>query len=145
MNRHFHGLRTGRVGTMLLGASCIAAVLLCACGESTEPTPQPRVLTEHSFLSAGGAKKQLGEDCTVAGGSECLSGLCFKYRPRLGEGYVCSRGCATDEDCPSLWGCLPIHPTPDSLFCAPPQDWVPRAINARNGTIWVAPAADSGR
>jgi hypothetical protein len=103
-----------------------------ACGDTvSEVFPPKPVFTEHRPLKTEKASKQLGEDCTTSGASECLSGTCFHYKPSPREGYVCSQLCQTDEGCPPLWSCTSIYPGEGNRFCTPPQDWKPRTTAVR--------------
>jgi hypothetical protein len=93
----------------------------------------PQVFTEHRFLRAAPEtpKKQLGEDCSTYGASECLSELCFHAGADPSRGHVCSKACNSDEACPEAWTCRSVYPTPGSSFCAPPTEWTPKATRSR--------------
>ena len=114
-----------------------------ACGKSVpEGTPPKPVFTEHRPQKAEKASKQLGEECTAAGASECHTGTCFHYKAAPQEGYVCSQKCQTDDSCPLRWSCISIYPGEGNRFCTPPQDWQPQATSVRV-TALAAPASRS--
>lgn len=103
-----------------------------ACGNSVpEASPPKPVFTEHRPMQAEKPSKQLGEDCTTFGTSECISGTCFHYKPSPREGYVCSQKCQTDEGCPPLWACTSIYAGESNRYCSPPQDWKPQSTAVR--------------
>jgi hypothetical protein len=103
--------------------------VLGGCGDTrveTEPAgvvqavavPQ-EVLTEHRPLRSEKATKPLGADCTEEGASACLSGLCLHVKPGRKEGYVCSRACQGEQDCPRNWRCAQVYPTSEGRLCVP--------------------------
>jgi hypothetical protein len=113
------------LGAVLL---VLGAQLLPGCRpgeEASEDRPRRQVFSEHRFLQATQPTKQLGEDCTTYGASECLSGLCLHYKHNPAEGYACSKQCEGDLECPEDWRCTSAHPTPGSEFCVPPSEWSP--------------------
>ncbi|PTL76855.1 hypothetical protein DAT35_47120 [Vitiosangium sp. GDMCC 1.1324] len=77
------------------------------------------VLTEHRPLRAEMATKQMGEDCSENGASACLSGVCLHVKPGREEGYVCSRACQGEQECPQDWRCAQVYPTPQGRLCVP--------------------------
>jgi hypothetical protein len=95
----------------------------------TQPEPEAppvvarEVLTEHRPLRAEKATKQLGEDCTGPGASACLSGVCLHVKPGRKEGYVCSRACQSEQECPRNWRCAQVYPTPEGRLCVPSPSW----------------------
>lgn len=125
-------LRTGRSRLLLLlGVAAVlgtaAQVASCACGGPDQRRDaSPRVFTSHQFLQMGPATKQLGEDCTAGGTSECQSSICFHYGPDPASRYACSRRCEEHDDCPMNWWCISIYPAPGHTYCAPPSNWTPR-------------------
>lgn len=126
-----------RIGELTIAALLGLQLASCACEpgvDSREMTPEGRrgnVFTEHKFLTAAKATKRLGEDCTTYGASECLSELCLHYKHAPSEGYVCSRQCESDRDCPVDWNCVSTYPAPGSEFCVPPEDWVSSVAQER--------------
>ncbi|MEQ8886040.1 MAG: hypothetical protein RID93_00280, partial [Sandaracinaceae bacterium] len=74
-----------------LWALAAASLLLMAC-EGDRP-----------MGGDGGAMAEFTEACGVSG--DCLSGLCLEI---AADRAFCTRGCATDADCPDSgnWGCV---------------------------------------
>lgn len=109
-----------------------------ACGIGLNSSEEGRlpdkksVLTEHRPLHAAKASKQLGEDCTVYGRTECLSGVCLHVSPDRNTGYFCSSACTRREDCPSEWNCNQLYPGPGGSACVPPSGWTAKAASARS-------------
>ncbi|MHB1846166.1 MAG: hypothetical protein ACYCWW_15185 [Deltaproteobacteria bacterium] len=95
----------------------------------------PSVLTEHRFAVAASPTKQLGEDCTAYGRSDCPSGVCFHYQADPRTGYVCSASCQSVGDCPAGWACNEVVPGSGEAFCAPPSSWVPTATAPQGGAV----------
>lgn len=98
-------------------AACWA---LAACGNDT---PQGEVLSEHRPLKAAQALKELGEDCSRHGASECHSGLCLHAAPGRHSGYFCSLSCDSAAQCPERWACAQMFPAPGGSVCVPPPQW----------------------
>lgn len=98
------------------------------------------VLTERKALQVGAKTKHLGEDCTLAGQSECHTGLCLHYRPEPLKGYICSDFCADSADCPSRWECVTLIPGSQERVCSPPPEWVPTAV-AKQARVTSPPPA----
>ncbi|QRO01680.1 hypothetical protein JRI60_22985 [Archangium violaceum] len=102
----------------------LAAGAWAGCG-ATRVEPEaakgvvPELLTEHRALRAEKATKQVGEDCTENGASACLSGVCLHVKPGREEGYVCSRACRGEQECPPDWRCAQVYPTPEGGLCVP--------------------------
>lgn len=134
------GVSQGRRGlfgdalTRSLGAVLFLALSLlagCSGGERKEEEPKERkIFAQHQFLKAAKQTKQLGDDCTVAGASECVSNLCYHYKPDVRAGFVCSRECKSTAECPAEWECRSIYP-PNQSFCSPPVKWKPHPADAR--------------
>lgn len=100
----------------------LAMGLWAGCSNNqTEPATSGvrAVLTEHRPLQAQKATKQLGEDCSENGASTCLSGVCLHVKPGREEGYVCSRACQEEKECPRDWHCAQVYPTPQGRLCVP--------------------------
>ena len=122
--------RSKRNVALLRGAAAICLIgsyfASSACGSLfNSEAPERRrgnVVTEHHFLTAAQATKQLGEDCTLYGASECISELCLHYKHDPASGYVCSRKCESDTNCPAGWRCVSTYPSAGSEFCVPPAD-----------------------
>ncbi len=92
------------------------------CAKSqTEPEASAarEVLTEHRSREVGEAAKQVGEDCTENGATACLSGVCLHVKPGREEGYLCSRACQDEKECPRDWRCAQVYPTPQGRLCVP--------------------------
>ena len=64
------------------------------------------VLTEHQFSVSAKKAKRIGEDCSLHGSSECLSGVCLHTSPHRHAGYICSQTCSSTSDCPANWSCV---------------------------------------
>lgn len=113
---------------LVLALSSLAG---CSGGDRKEETPKERkIFAQHQFLKAAKPNKQLGDDCTVSGASECLSNLCYHYKPDARAGFVCSRECKSTADCPVEWECRSVYP-PSQSFCSPPVKWTPHPAVAR--------------
>jgi hypothetical protein len=115
--------------------TCSLPALLAAslsCAPSEPQNRRAEVFTEHRFLKAAPEvpKKQLGEDCSAHGASECQY-LCFHADVDPGKGHVCSKPCESDDDCPEEWACRSVYPSPGSSFCVPPAGWNQRATSMR--------------
>jgi hypothetical protein len=105
--------------SMGIGAACGFSL----SSSSEDQRPDKNVLTEHRPLIASKASKQLGENCTVYGRTECLSGICLHVGPDKNTGYFCSSTCSQREDCPSEWRCNQLHPGSGGSACVPPTGW----------------------
>jgi hypothetical protein len=93
------------------------------CGSSDSvPSGDQSAFTENRPQAVPGATKQLGEDCQKEGRSTCLSGLCLHVGAGPEEGYVCSRSCTGDGECPASWRCLQVYPSPEGWLCVPPGE-----------------------
>lgn len=79
--------------------------------------------------AAPAVKRPLGEDCTVAGRAECADGVCMHVQPDVNKGYVCSKTCQVDDDCPENWGCRPVVPGESTAYCLPPAGWTAKVAN----------------
>jgi hypothetical protein len=111
-----------------------ALVLLVLSACEVPPAPEPpdvpassvRILTEHRpRASTAPPDKQVGEDCTAHGSTECLSGLCLHAVPTRGQGYFCSQTCLGSSECPPEWRCVQVVPgNPRASVCQPPAGWV---------------------
>jgi hypothetical protein len=66
------------------------------------------------------ADKQVGEDCSAHGASECVGALCVHAKAERGSGYVCSRRCQADAECPATWRCVSVVPGAQEAVCLPP-------------------------
>ncbi len=113
-----------------------ALLVAVACGVGVQSfqyfySGSEQVFSEHRPLQVSRATKQLGEECTEHGGSECLSSFCLHVRPDRNAGYFCSRSCATSFDCPMDWSCAQIYPSAEASFCVPPATWQARVAAAR--------------
>lgn len=97
----------------------------CSCGRSSEDESL-RVFSEHRLIEAEDATKDLGEDCTTGGASDCRSGVCLHYGANPSSRYACSRRCVKTADCDGLegWRCASVYPSPGASFCTPPSTWV---------------------
>lgn len=92
-----------------------------ACNKPDAPTVE--VYQAHQFLADGKQDKDLGADCGKQGPSACRSNLCIHTQAGSGDGWVCSKRCETDEDCPSSpvqWRCVQIFPAAGNEVCLPP-------------------------
>lgn len=93
-------------------------------------------VTEHHF--DGGAPQAVGADCSAAGPTGCLSGLCLHASAQLGQGYVCSQKCGVGVGvCPTKWSCVQIHPSAEASVCVPPP-------SASSTTLARAPGLPGG-
>jgi hypothetical protein len=110
------------VGLTLLGA------IACGVGIGTmhfgSDEPSSEVITEHRPLGGGAPTRRVGEDCTLYGGSACLSGLCLHAKPTRNQGYFCTIRCSAQRDCPVGWQCPQIYPGPQGHICVPPSNWI---------------------
>jgi len=123
------GLLSDLVGPVL-GLAILAA---CQSNPTTEPEP-PTLFREHKFLTSAAQSKSMGEDCTTGGASDCKKDapICWHYAAETPEaGYVCTRACSEEEDCPRDWGCVSISSGEGNSFCAPPLTWLPSAAAPR--------------
>lgn len=121
----------------------IALGLFAACsrGPSESPgrsAPGPggtsqalRPVAEHRPQNVPAPRKQLGEDCTVAGYSDCISKLCVHVQPAPSAGYFCTTACTGDSDCPADWACRQTYPGPEGQLCLPPSGWDGRVARPR--------------
>jgi hypothetical protein len=94
---------------------------------STEPVESsPRevapLLKEHRTALTTQATKKLGQDCTVHGRSECLTGLCLHTGAEPDKGYVCTQVCHAATECPPEWHCEQLHPGSAQRVCVPPAN-----------------------
>lgn len=113
-------------------ASCLFVVVTIVCSSlSCDQAAPPRaegdasVLGIHQFLAAAHPTKQLGEDCSVGGGSDCKTDSCIHVSPQPDQGWFCSRSCASAGECPSRWNCSEFYP--GVRACIPPDKWTARA------------------
>src|SRR5262245_29635749 len=93
-----------------LGVIIVSLALIACSGnppgeEPRPPTPEPS-LSEHVFSSVKSTPTtEVGDDCSSGGLSECRSGVCL-HAGGLGKGYLCSKPCAEDSECPARWRCV---------------------------------------
>lgn len=104
----------------------LATGLWVGCGKTqgdpevvVAPQEVREVLTEHRSQKEDVATKQVGDDCTEHGASACLSGVCLHVKPGRNEGYVCSRPCQSEQECPGNWRCAQVHPASEGRLCIP--------------------------
>lgn len=108
------------------GLQCLGLLGMLACSaqpSQSVPEVPSTAFTEHRMTRASEAHKQLGEDCTAHGASECLSGLCLRTQAEFGEAYSCSKTCKALGECPSGWKCAQVHSGASPRVCVPPVDW----------------------
>jgi hypothetical protein len=91
-------------------------------------------LSEHSLLLnqqlSNDIGKQVGEDCSIQGKTECVSGLCIHASLERQGGYFCSKTCSVTAECPKDWKCGPISPNEtDVNICLPPKNWKSATTN----------------
>lgn len=141
----FRGRASRRPQALLRALSALAVLLSYACEVPQEQTPGDtpaplRVLTEHRPpASHATPDKQVGEDCTAHGYTECVSGLCLHVVPTRGQGYFCSQTCHESTDCPRDWRCVQVMPGRSGAgVCQPPSGWVAAPAAPRE-------AAEAGR
>jgi hypothetical protein len=112
------------------GCAIASLLVLAGCefpapqtsSQRAPPAPAPtavRVLSEHRPAPVDTPSKEVGEDCTAHGRSDCLSGVCLHVRPGLGQGYVCSRACAGPAECPATWQCARSRAASTRGLCVP--------------------------
>jgi hypothetical protein len=107
--------RAGMLCLLFLAGGCSCDTPYPSVGRNEAP-----VFSQRQPLEAAQATKQVGEDCTQAGRSECLSGLCIHFKPGPDEGYACSVPCDDSVDCPAEWNCVSILPGAGNSYCIPP-------------------------
>ena len=108
----------------------IAAVGLAACPKPRGGQADAGVFTPPAFdagivagVDGGGAGSQeIGQACSGGPGA-CKSGVCLHYLPSATGGFVCSKKCAADAECPAGWACQSVYPGPGNEFCVPPRSW----------------------
>lgn len=106
---------------------CATAVVvtLAISGCVDEATPhiersQPTVLSEpRTAISPTVASKQIGEDCSRYGESECLSGVCVNTLSAGGRRRLCSKACLSPRDCRAGWTCVRAMPGREQSICVP--------------------------
>lgn len=113
-----------------IGAAC--GLGLNSSEEESKRPEEKTILTEHRPLTASKASKQRGEDCTVYGRTECLSGVCLHVGADRNTGYFCSSACTRREDCPAEWNCNQLYPGPGGSACVPPSGWTGKVASARS-------------
>jgi hypothetical protein len=122
---------------LVVALGVLTLFMMSGCNENLEPpvrAPEPgQVFGEHRQKQAAARTKQVGEDCTDSGQSECLSGVCLHTKPGPGEGYICSKQCQQDPDCPEGWRCAGTRPGAAASFCIPPADWAAGAATTPGG------------
>lgn len=123
--------RRPRARSHALCALILLVLAACEVPQEQEQAPGDapapvRVLTEHRPLASNSPPdKQVGEDCTAHGYTECVSGLCLHALPTRGQGYFCSQGCLGSSECPRDWRCVQVVPgNLRSGVCQPPAGWV---------------------
>lgn len=94
---------------------CVSA---CVREEAQTDVGQP-VFGEHQFLAVKQANFSVGEDCTQGGSSACASALCLHVGTLKDSGYICSKACADETQCPQGWACVSLS-SADSA-CVPPE------------------------
>jgi hypothetical protein len=104
----------------------LLAVAACS-SEPAEPTESapvgPQVVAPHRLRPAPKpAWKQVGDDCTEYGAAACVSGLCLHVSGQRARGYVCSRSCVENSDCPQGWSCRRAPPGAGDDACIPPEE-----------------------
>lgn len=112
----------------------VLSTVVLACNgrqeEAREDVPS-HVFTEHRATLVSAATKELGEDCTRHGASECLTGLCLHTQAEPRRGYICSSTCRSMKECPEEWSCAQLHPGESTRVCVPPDGWSERAVKRR--------------
>lgn len=114
----------------LFGVTAWLCLGMVACDQA--PAKSEQVVTDHRFLAANAPARKIGEDCSQNGASICLSGTCVHYLPIYNSGFVCTRACSRDDDCPTNWRCETVG-GPGTDHCLPPQDWKPSIAPTRQG------------
>ncbi len=100
--------------------------LIASCNRPSEP----QMFQARQAIKDGKHDKELGADCGEDRASGCKSGLCAHTQADPEKGWICSRTCQIDEDCPGQhgrdeagaapWRCVQVHPTPGNSLCLPP-------------------------
>lgn len=123
---------------------CLVFLSVASCvAEEAPPPPKPAstVFSEATLLgqpTTGLHNRQLGEDCTVGRHGDCAtSALCLKVGATLDGGFVCSRACENEDDCPAEFRCLEF--LPGHRVCVPPPAWTPRVAAQRAAVDGGAP------
>ncbi|QSQ18953.1 hypothetical protein JY651_26755 [Pyxidicoccus parkwayensis] len=71
-------------------------------------------------LVEGASRREVGEECTRGGNDECGSGRCIHVPGAArGQGYVCTRECRQDAECPQGWACVSVVPGAQVALCQP--------------------------
>lgn len=110
-----------------LATSSVLGVILVSCGNLTDHAvsgPDQPVVTEHRFVAprqgeSALAQRGFGSDCTQHGAPTCAPGICLHVAHDRNAGFVCSRQCVGNEDCPNGWSCSQTHPAPGGAMCVP--------------------------
>lgn len=87
----------------------------CACTQSS----QPPVVSEFQFETVGHNNQALGSDCTKAGSSACVSGLCLHTGLEKDSGFICTKVCGSEADCRQGWACVALGTAQDESVCIP--------------------------
>jgi hypothetical protein len=118
-------------GLLRIGFACASAALLLACGQQQQTAARngaggeghsQSVVTEHHFeqpLRAQDTAKPIGSDCSAHGADACASRLCLHATASRTSGYVCSKACVGNENCPASWRCAHTYPSAEGAFCVP--------------------------
>lgn len=135
----------------------VVGVLILSCSGGARESAEAPVLRAWDPLvttERPAAKRAAGEDCSSTGRAGCGNGVCLHVEPHVDRGYLCSKQCAVDDDCPETWSCRAMVPGDAVSFCVPPRGWQPavaatRALRAPspNPTMLMPsrPAVDGGR
>jgi len=132
--------------TFRAGLASVAVGALVACGVQSGDASKPVELatastpyTPHRAMKAGSAELFEGEDCSEAGQTACKTGLCLHAHGGFAKGYVCTRACAGNDDCPDAWSCEQVFPGAPNGLCMPPKRWVAQKALPRKASAGSTP------
>lgn len=122
----------------------VTGALVLSCSEvAREPAAEPPVLRAWAPLVGSErptVKRSAGEDCSTTGRDGCGEGVCLHIEPHANRGYVCSKKCGVDDDCPASWGCRPMVPGDVVSHCVPPKGWAAGVTAARQVRVSARPS-----
>lgn len=118
------------VAFLLVESGCSSSPGGRAEGEREEMVD--RVLA-YSPLVSQSQRRHVGESCDGEIGS-CSTGLCLHVSALPSAGYVCSKACDEDADCPEQFRCVVLHGIPIRV-CVPPRGWQGQPAGARAARV----------
>jgi hypothetical protein len=100
-----------------------AAVLsfFSSCNGGSLPVVPVNTVAIHEPLSSHPHSLRLGQNCSVGGKDDCVSGVCLHLDPHPNTGHICTELCVEGGACAPGWACSSIAGIEgiEGRFCLP--------------------------